>query len=227
MNLTEFKKLHNITDGTVVYGCSDDLVEIEGDIEDEVSQYGTDEAEHGVLLKFSDRTLLEVKYGKNDWGVWEVKVLQLGNKFIKIIPCDDEDAHVYSDVAVFKPGLTGFKRLDKMPSILEYAKLLETNPELDRDNYPVITDSSDIPDYYTPNVTVKILETNYPEIPDSSNDTVKAFVEYWQKNYSPVPPNVSHYHTWKAFIAGAEWAREQEVKVDVCVNRWPNLLIGG
>ncbi len=90
---------------TKVYGASDDLIEIEGDIRDEVNCYGTDDQDKGVLLCFSDGTVLEVKYGKNDDGIWEVKLRHKGTLFVKIDPCESEDADPHSDVAYFKDGL--------------------------------------------------------------------------------------------------------------------------
>ena len=45
---------------TKVYGASDDLIEFEGDVAGEVGAYGTDDKDHGVLLVFSDGTMLEV-----------------------------------------------------------------------------------------------------------------------------------------------------------------------
>lgn len=93
------------TAGTRVYGASDDLIEFEGDVDGEVGSYGTDDREHGVLVTFSDGTILEVKYGKADMGVWEVKAISRGPLFREIVPCDDEDANPHSDVAHFDPGL--------------------------------------------------------------------------------------------------------------------------
>lgn len=90
---------------TKIYGSSDDLIEFEGDVRGEVGHYGTDEAEKGDLVVCSDGTLLEVKYGKNDEGIWEIKVLKKGPLFVKIDPCDDSEADPYSDVAHFKDGL--------------------------------------------------------------------------------------------------------------------------
>ena len=46
---------------TKCYGASDDLVEVEGDVNGEVGSYGTDDRDRGVLMIFSDGTLLEVK----------------------------------------------------------------------------------------------------------------------------------------------------------------------
>ena len=91
---------------TKVYGCSDDLVEIDGDVHGEVGSFGTDDREQGVLLMFSDSTVLEVKYGKNNESIWEVKLLKQGSLFERIDQCADPDADPYSDVAHFKKGLT-------------------------------------------------------------------------------------------------------------------------
>ena len=90
---------------TKVYGASDDLIEFEGEFSGEVGAYGTDDDEHGVLVIVSDGTVLEVKYGKNDDGIWEVKLVRKGSLFIGIDLCDDEDADPYSDVANFAAGV--------------------------------------------------------------------------------------------------------------------------
>lgn len=50
-----------------IYGASDDLIELEGDIREEFSCYGDDE---GNYLAFSDGTVLHIVY--NDEGVWRI-----------------------------------------------------------------------------------------------------------------------------------------------------------
>lgn len=90
---------------TKVYGCSDDLIELEGDVRGEVGQYGTDEAEKGVLVLLSDGTILEVKYGKGGQAIWGVTLMQKGELFDRIDPCMAEDGTPYSDIAYFKDGL--------------------------------------------------------------------------------------------------------------------------
>ncbi len=90
---------------TLVYGQSDDNIYFEGDVCGQVSEYGTHEREHGVLVICSDGTLLEVKYGKADLAIWEVKLLKAGELFERIDPCMDEDAEIYSDIARFRDGL--------------------------------------------------------------------------------------------------------------------------
>lgn len=91
---------------TKVYGCSDDLIEFDGDVHGEVGCYGTDDRDKGVLVSFSDGTLLEVKYGKDSKGIWEIKLKERGSLFDRIDQCVDEDANPYSDVAHFNAGLS-------------------------------------------------------------------------------------------------------------------------
>ena len=91
---------------TKVYGTSDDLIELEGDLRGEVNHYASDaEADKGVLLVFSDGTVLSVKYGKPTGAIWEIKALREGSLFAEIKTCVDEDADPYSDIAIFGSGL--------------------------------------------------------------------------------------------------------------------------
>ena len=92
---------------TKIYGASDDLVEIEGDVEDEICCYGTDdEGAVPVLLVCSDGTILNVKYGKGGMGIWGITLLAKGGMYGGIDQCIDEDADPYSDVATFHDGLS-------------------------------------------------------------------------------------------------------------------------
>lgn len=88
---------------TKVYGASDDLIEVDGDVRGEV---GSDGGDDGALLLFDDGTQLVVKYGKpGGIGIWHVVCLKPGPLFDRIDVCEDEAADVYSDVAHFKDGL--------------------------------------------------------------------------------------------------------------------------
>jgi hypothetical protein len=94
---------------TKIYGASDDLIEFEGDYRGEVS-YHTPDRDDGddpasCLIVVSDGTLLAVRYGKNDEGIWEVKLVKKGALFDRIDQCDDADAEIYSDVAHFRDGI--------------------------------------------------------------------------------------------------------------------------
>lgn len=88
-----------------IYGCSDDLIEFDGDVLGEVGCYGTDDREHGVLIVCSDGTLIEAKYGKGGLAVWGLTLLSNGSLFDRHEPCMDEDADPHSDVVHFRDGL--------------------------------------------------------------------------------------------------------------------------
>jgi hypothetical protein len=90
---------------TKIYGCSDDLIVFEGDVDGEVSCYGTNDREQGVLVACDDGTLLEVKYGKLGLGIWGITLMSPGTFFDRIDQCVDEEADPYSDIAYFKDGL--------------------------------------------------------------------------------------------------------------------------
>ena len=90
---------------TIVYGTSDDLIEVEGDVRGEVGSYGTDDKEKGVLLFMDDGTILEVKYGKGGMAIWAVNLIRPGLLFERIEPGTSEDADIYSDIAHFRDGL--------------------------------------------------------------------------------------------------------------------------
>ena len=83
---------------TVIYGYSDDLIEVDGDVHGE---HPDDEA----FLIVSDGTILNIKYGKDSMAVWEIRLIEKGTLFVTINPCFDEDADRYSDTAMFKSGV--------------------------------------------------------------------------------------------------------------------------
>ena len=97
---------------TRIYGASDDLVEFEGELEDEFGCY-----DKAVLIVLSDGTVLLVAYGEK--GVWKITVQDKGSLFDRLELCDSPEADPYSDVAHFKTGLqwayaaTKFERIGK------------------------------------------------------------------------------------------------------------------
>lgn len=65
----------------IIYGASDDLIEIEGDIREEFNWIPDDDESR--LLAFSDGTLLSVKYDNH--GIWRLSMLSYGSaKFSKV-----------------------------------------------------------------------------------------------------------------------------------------------
>ena len=80
-----------------VYGASDDLIEVEGEITEE---FGSD---HGFLI-FSDGTMLEVNYTHQ--GIWRITILRAGrNSEIRYehVATDGETSD-YSDIVVVDSG---------------------------------------------------------------------------------------------------------------------------
>ena len=81
---------------TRIYGSSDDLVEIDGPhyyMPDEISCYNCD-----VRIWFDDGTIIRLHYGKAGKAIWGIIVEQKGSQPWHLAICDDEDAHIYSDV---------------------------------------------------------------------------------------------------------------------------------
>ena len=83
---------------TVIYGASDDLIEVDGDVRGEHSD------DEGFLI-VSDGTILKIKYGKDSMAVWEIRLIEKGTLFATINPCFDENADRYSDTAMFNDGV--------------------------------------------------------------------------------------------------------------------------
>jgi hypothetical protein len=84
-----------------IYGQSDDLIEF--DFEGFEGEFGCFDPtkEDPVLVVVSDGTVLSVYYGKGGNTIWGIEVLKKGTLFDRIDPCDDEDAEIYSDQALF------------------------------------------------------------------------------------------------------------------------------
>ena len=90
---------------TLVYGASDDLIELEGDLSEEFSAY-----DFNGHLALSNGVLLSVRY--SDGGYWRIAVVR-GHEWVTIIPAsaqdgrDEEGYPAYSDRAVVEgPTLT-------------------------------------------------------------------------------------------------------------------------
>lgn len=84
----------------VVYGASDDLVEVEGSLVEEFSATDVQDGEGGEatgrLLAFSDGTVLEVLYGQGTGAFWRIRRLATGSAKYKNDEGDDEETN-YSD----------------------------------------------------------------------------------------------------------------------------------
>jgi hypothetical protein len=58
-----------------IYGSSDDLIEIDGDIQEEMNGYSADKDDEPCYLAVSDGTLLKVKYD----GCWRFTCVKKGS----------------------------------------------------------------------------------------------------------------------------------------------------
>ncbi len=86
-----------------VYGASDDLIEVEGDIREEF--YAIEEASgDGGLLSFSDGTVFGIRY--SDAGVWRIAPVVKGTAFEGITQAPEDDDDNYSDRALLGEGVT-------------------------------------------------------------------------------------------------------------------------
>lgn len=96
---------------TVVYGCSDDLVEIDGEI---IEEFGVAYRKECILV-FSDNTKLKIYYCKekdgSTYGIWGIDVVEEGKLFERKVECWDEDADLYSDIVFFKEGIKTVDRI--------------------------------------------------------------------------------------------------------------------
>jgi len=85
---------------TVMYGCSDDLVEIDGQVREEF-----DIGDRGAEVMFSDGTLVKVQYGLHVSGSWGMTVVIRGDKIMDMEFCHDPDSDNYTDRIRFADGL--------------------------------------------------------------------------------------------------------------------------
>lgn len=84
-----------------VYGVSDDLIEVEGDITAEFSYPESAEGGVGVLLAFSDGTVMRVTWMANwaEGGVWRITEVTHGAGTVDHVPAPEDDEDNYSDRA--------------------------------------------------------------------------------------------------------------------------------
>lgn len=77
-----------------VYGASDDLIEVDGDVREEFYAL-SDDGDDGGLLAFSNGVVLDVRYRN---GVWRIApIIGASRVEIEFAPEDDDDQ--YSDRA--------------------------------------------------------------------------------------------------------------------------------
>lgn len=97
---------------TKIYGASDDLIEIDGEISDEHNQI-----DFSGKVICSDGTEAKLEY--NDDGIWKFSLIEMGNKYLDLIESKGDDVpHThefarglssYSDVLVLDDGIEWVK----------------------------------------------------------------------------------------------------------------------
>jgi hypothetical protein len=86
-----------------VYGASDDLIEVEGDIDAEFQWQAPGYGQpSGNLLAFSDGTVLRIVFDGD--GVWRITPVVVGTAGVGIEQAPANDESNYSDRATFKDG---------------------------------------------------------------------------------------------------------------------------
>lgn len=82
-----------------IYGSSDDLIEIEGDIHEEFTalrEFDNGDGEDGGFLGLSDGTVLRIEYSNE--GIWRIQPIFKGSGEFSIVQGTNDDDD-YSDVA--------------------------------------------------------------------------------------------------------------------------------
>lgn len=83
-----------------VYGSSDDLIEVEGDVVEEFNPHDSDKAD---FLAFSDGTVLSIEYTSD--GIWRINRVATGTAgYSKVEATDDEKN--YTDTVTLDGKLT-------------------------------------------------------------------------------------------------------------------------
>ncbi len=83
-----------------IYGASDDLIEVEGDLSEEFGCY--DEKEN--YLSFNDGTVLSVVYA--DDGCWRINRVVKGTAEYSKVEADGADTDNYTDRVTLKGNIT-------------------------------------------------------------------------------------------------------------------------
>lgn len=98
---------------TKIYGASDDLIEVDGEVSEEANIIGAS----NVSVKASDGTQAKISYDDN--GEWKIRVEVEGSKYLGLVHSVGDDAeHIfpdaigctsYSDVLILDEGIDWVK----------------------------------------------------------------------------------------------------------------------
>ena len=86
-----------------VYGCSDDLIEIEKEQNgewtpvEEIDCYDTE-----IMIKFPDGTVILCGYPKRTGAIWYINTIKIGTANHTHTFCHNEDDEIYSDIFIIE-----------------------------------------------------------------------------------------------------------------------------
>lgn len=80
-----------------IYGASDDLIEVEGDVTEEFNALAKGLEEGGHAIACSDGTLLRIEYTES--GVWRIAPVVKGSGELSIVQAPEDDDENYTDKA--------------------------------------------------------------------------------------------------------------------------------
>lgn len=93
---------------TRIYGCSDNLVEIEGKKRKEIHCFGSN-----VRIWFTDGTVALMGYPKKKLPVWWIKIEETGTATHSLKRCRDANAEPYSDILRINAGVRRYEVVDR------------------------------------------------------------------------------------------------------------------
>ena len=94
-----------------IYGASDDLIEVEGDISEEFNHYASGDKDEPTYLGFSDGTILRVLFDRD--SIWRFTPLIVGKaRLVHTVCTIDDPDDAYSDqVHLFDDGLPADQKI--------------------------------------------------------------------------------------------------------------------
>lgn len=88
---------------TKIYGASDDLIEIDGDVYEEFGAWSHDQ--DAQYVAFSNGVLLRIQYTDDGDGIWRITPVSGPTDSVTIAQCAVDDPDHYSDVATITDPL--------------------------------------------------------------------------------------------------------------------------
>lgn len=99
---------------TKLFGYSDDLIEVEGRLNEEINHY----SERAKGFEFSDGTKGKIKY--DDGGIWRIEVSHIGGAMMRIVKSEGDDfKHIDNDAK----DCSGYSDVLIMDDTIDWVKI--------------------------------------------------------------------------------------------------------